>query len=177
MTFRCEIQLWQSDCVLQRNNTASEPVKVISSFAGSVILGGAPPRPPNLSLKHVMKNKNIDARESTDVCGCWMVTLRVWHQRAVSQLIKSTVSAICMLQIFRDEFRGNKISKFSTNLPKRISRAHWCESGGSALEAAEGGLGMSTADWPFWAATVRCIVPCWTWCYKLKNSTSAYLCY
>lgn len=40
MTFRCRIQLGESNCVLQRNSSASEPVKIISSFASSVILGG-----------------------------------------------------------------------------------------------------------------------------------------
>lgn len=68
MTFSCGIQLWRSDSVLQRNNSASEPIKIISSFAGSVISGGPSP-PPTLSLKHVMKDKNIDAKESNYIYG------------------------------------------------------------------------------------------------------------
>lgn len=56
----------KNDCVLQRNNSASEPIKIISLFAGSVILGGTS-FSLDLSLKHVVKNKNMDARESNDL--------------------------------------------------------------------------------------------------------------
>lgn len=45
MSFRCGIQLWQSGCVLQRNDGASEHIKTINLFAGSVISGGASPQP------------------------------------------------------------------------------------------------------------------------------------